>query len=117
MADHSGIEPDSHGLTVRPHTVVRCGQQRPAIQAGQASALTLKETRTGFAPDRRLAYRSFPLAGSGGIEPHPARIWNPAHALRYHPHYVARIPYAFTPTEGEAATVSKTSVATSVTGY
>ena len=26
LADRSGIEPDSHGLTVRPHTVVRFGQ-------------------------------------------------------------------------------------------
>ena len=26
LADRSGIEPDSHGLTVRPHTFVRFGQ-------------------------------------------------------------------------------------------
>ena len=37
MADRSGIEPDSHGLTVRPHTFVRFGQYLvagPGVEPG-----------------------------------------------------------------------------------
>ena len=50
LADRTGIEPVSHGLTVRPHTVVRFGQ---IILYGGP-----KENRT---PHRVLARHSRPL--------------------------------------------------------
>lgn len=43
LADRSGIEPDSHGLTVRPHTVVRFGQHMVLDVGFELTTFALQE--------------------------------------------------------------------------
>ena len=58
IAGRTGIEPVSHGLTVRPHTNVRFGQQYVLLKLGAPSRIRTDHPRITSAVLYQMSYRS-----------------------------------------------------------